>query len=636
MTAPQHEDTTTSSKQGNSHVTQGQKLQRCWFVTLGLLGGFGFVTSQVNFAIAETDALTDYAASTSDAAASALSHDLAANSYTSDSDATRAYTLTEVNYLSPQPSPVAQTIAQLAPAVDTVMDTSVSTSDAIASLRTDAAPKAAPTVTTAVTVAVEATPAQPVIAAAPTATTTPALAPTVTDTASPTFTHQSKPSATKKAANSRSPLAGLIEANAVAAPVSAFAHSRVSNHENPRASLVSSVDTNTETSASVVSSLEAAPAVPDISPPAPAAPVSPIVEITPTAETAPPVQATEIVPAALPEGTNLPEEYNSVFVDPTDYSIGATEAPSVVVSEQSTGCEFTVGQNQAVPNGACGVPAAPAPVANSGSGSQTPQAPTANAPSGQPAAPIANASVASAPAVSVGPVSFSASGIQLSTSAAGREYLNRSVRPLVNLQVAERFIFPLAIPSPITSLFGFRLHPISGDQRFHAGTDIGAEQGTPVLAAQNGTVAAAEYSGGYGLMVVLRHKVEGSELESRYAHLSEIFAEPGTEVKKGEIIGLVGSTGNSTGPHLHFEMRQLTADGWVLVNPDGLVQASLANLVNALNNPMEALSFNFSDFNLSNLRSGGSIKAPTAASTEIPTFPGQNGIPFRPAQPNAS
>ncbi|MGC1527924.1 MAG: M23 family metallopeptidase [Phormidesmis sp.] len=674
MTAPQHEDTTASSEQGNSHVTQGhvatqgqnqgqsqnqgqgqnqgQKLQRCWFVTLGLLGGFGFVTSQMSLAIAETDTLLSSQPASASDSASAHSQNFADSSYAADSNAASAYTLTEVNYLSPQPlSLVTETVAQEVtaqplPAVDTFMDTSVSTSDAVASLRTEAAsavtpataaPSAVtPSTVTPSTITVEASAVAP--AAVAPAATTPALAPTVADTATPTFTYQSKPAATKMAGNRNHPLAGLIEANGIAAPVSAYAHNRANSHvnaeaANARATLVSSAAGE----AGIEPTKEATPAaVPDILPAEPAAPAAPpIVNIEPAIQAAPPVHATEIVPAALPESANLPEEYNSVFVDPTDYSIGATEAPSVVVSEQSTGCEFTVGQNQGVPNGACGVSGAPASVANSGSSGASG---AAIAPNGQqqPAA-NANAPVASARSVNVGPVSFSAAGIQLSTSAAGREYLNRSVRPLVSLQAAERFIFPLAIPSPITSLFGFRLHPISGDQRFHAGTDIGAEQGTPVLAAQNGTVAAAEYSGGYGLMVVLRHKLEDTELESRYAHLAEIFVEPGTEVKKGDIIGLVGSTGNSTGPHLHFEMRQLTADGWLLVNPDGIVQASLANLVNALNNPMATLSFNFSDFNLSNLRAGGSLIAPSA-STEIPTFPvpGQDGIPFRPAQPNAS
>ncbi len=598
MTAPQHEDTTASSEQGNSHVTQGpviqgpannqgQKLQRCWFVALGLMGGFGFVSSHVNLAIAETDVLiSDNLVSESNLASA---HDqAAADSYAADSSVTHAYTLTEVNYLPAQPSlPVAEA------------------------------------------------------AVTPTASTQ-ATTPTVTDTAVPTFTYQSKHTPTKTAGNSSSPLAGLIEAGTVAGPVSAYTHSRVNSQANAEATNATLVSSAAD-AAGDAPVVEAAPVVPDILPAAPAAPAAPpaappIVNIEPAVEAAPeaapPIQATEVVPATLPESANLPEEYNSVFVDPTDYSVGATQSPEVVISEQSTGCEFTVGQNQAVPNGACGLAPAPAPVANTGESDEPGSAIAADRQ--QPVATTNAPAAASAPAVNVGPVSFSASGIQLSTSAAGREYLNRSVRPLVSLQAAERFIFPLAIPSPITSLFGFRVHPISGDRRFHAGTDIGAEQGTPVLAAQNGTVAAAEYSGGYGLMVVLRHELEDTNLESRYAHLAETFVEPGTEVSKGDIIGLVGSTGNSTGPHLHFEMRQLTADGWVLINPDGMVQASLANLVNALNNPMSTLSFNFSDFNLSNLRAGSSsIKTP-AVSTEIPTFPGQDGIPFRPAQPNAS
>jgi len=141
--------------------------------------------------------------------------------------------------------------------------------------------------------------------------------------------------------------------------------------------------------------------------------------------------------------------------------------------------------------------------------------------------------------------------------------------------------FPVAGVSPITSAFGWRVHPISGQGRMHNGTDIGAPLGTPVIAAYSGTVAAAQWSGGYGLMVTLRH-VEGTQ-ESRYAHLSEIFVEPGQEVAQGEIIGRVGSTGFSTGPHLHFEWRHLTNEGWVAVDAGPHLQYALANLMRAQN-----------------------------------------------------
>lgn len=140
-------------------------------------------------------------------------------------------------------------------------------------------------------------------------------------------------------------------------------------------------------------------------------------------------------------------------------------------------------------------------------------------------------------------------------------------------------VFPVAGVSPITSAFGWRVHPISGQGRMHNGTDIGAPLGTPVVAAYPGTVAAAQWSGGYGLMVTLQH-LEGTQ-ESRYAHLSEIFVEPGQEVAQGEVIGRVGSTGFSTGPHLHFEWRHLTNEGWVAVDAGPHLQFALANLMRA-------------------------------------------------------
>ena len=709
MTAPQH-DAPPSPQQESSQAIKRQKLQRCWFVGMGLLGGFGFVTSQMSLALAATDFLvpvSDTGEFTDQFADGSATGDSAVNSYIAGNYSTAAVDLAPQGQAPVAPTFEVPAHAEPMPAPEAFIDAPAAPSDSVASFAVEtpaaelpvqaAAPSALTQVEAPEATAIENASTVESLRAAPNSSQpaasqsldklrdsahsnpatdrqqteaaaqpnpgieieiTPAagntgrgVAPTVTTATTPTFTRdtnarEDKPATSKISARTGHPLMGLMEASAMAAPISAaYANSQatlVTNVVNLRdnngtangAVTLAMVDSS---SLEVPATAEAVPeplpaAVPDILP-APVQAAPEIVEVEPAAEVAPTAGPTEIVPAALPEGPGLPEEYDSIFVDPTDYSIGATDSPEVVVSEQSTGCEFTVDQSQGVPNGACGLPSAPAPVAGTAGASAT-GAPVAASQAGSPATPAAPSSIANELSVNVGPVSFSASGIQLSTSAAGREYLNRSVRPLVNLQAAEQFIFPLAVPSPITSLFGFRTHPIFGDYRFHAGTDIGAEQGTPVLATQDGVVAAAEVAGGYGLLVVLRHQAEELELETRYAHLAEIFVEPGEEVKKGEIIGLVGSTGNSTGPHLHFEMRQRTADGWVLVNPDGIVQASLSNLINALNNPMETLTFNLSDFNLSNLRARGSLKAPT---TSIPTFRvGEDGIPFRPAQPNAS
>ncbi|MFW6359372.1 MAG: M23 family metallopeptidase, partial [Chroococcales cyanobacterium] len=119
-----------------------------------------------------------------------------------------------------------------------------------------------------------------------------------------------------------------------------------------------------------------------------------------------------------------------------------------------------------------------------------------------------------------------------------------------------------------------------GTQRFHSGTDIGAPMGTPVLAAYPGEVAVADSLGGYGLTVIIRH-LEGSQ-ESRYAHLSQMFVQPGDWVEQGQLIGLVGSTGNSTGPHLHFEWRHLTSTGWVAVDAGLHLEMAMENLMQGL------------------------------------------------------
>ena len=113
-----------------------------------------------------------------------------------------------------------------------------------------------------------------------------------------------------------------------------------------------------------------------------------------------------------------------------------------------------------------------------------------------------------------------------------------------------KFAWPVA--GTITSGFGNRIHPIFGVMRFHSGIDIAAPYGTPVKAADGGQVVQAGYFGGYGYSVMLYH---GGGFATWYAHLSSINVSMGQPVQRGQVIGLVGSTGWSTGPHLHFEVR---------------------------------------------------------------------------------
>ena len=109
---------------------------------------------------------------------------------------------------------------------------------------------------------------------------------------------------------------------------------------------------------------------------------------------------------------------------------------------------------------------------------------------------------------------------------------------------------------PMTSRYGYRTHPIYGDRRFHAGIDIGAGSGSPIAAADDGVVVFAGVQSGYGNIVLISHGLErGRELVTAYAHQSAILVSDGERVRKGQTIGRVGSTGNSTGPHLHFETR---------------------------------------------------------------------------------
>jgi len=104
----------------------------------------------------------------------------------------------------------------------------------------------------------------------------------------------------------------------------------------------------------------------------------------------------------------------------------------------------------------------------------------------------------------------------------------------------------------LTSGFGMREHPILGGWRAHAGVDLAATTGSPVSATMDGLVTAAGWAGGYGQFVAID---QGRGVETRYGHMTGLNVSAGQRVRAGDIIGYVGSTGRSTGPHLHYEVR---------------------------------------------------------------------------------
>jgi murein DD-endopeptidase MepM/ murein hydrolase activator NlpD len=112
----------------------------------------------------------------------------------------------------------------------------------------------------------------------------------------------------------------------------------------------------------------------------------------------------------------------------------------------------------------------------------------------------------------------------------------------------------------LTGTFGGRSDPFTGEPGYHQGLDISTDKGQPVFATANGSVDSASYSGDYGNLVVLKHAFG---LSTRYGHLSSFAVKPGQSVRRGDIIGFVGSTGRSTGAHLHYE---ILANG-KLINP---------------------------------------------------------------------
>ncbi|MEM9155082.1 MAG: peptidoglycan DD-metalloendopeptidase family protein [Cyanobacteria bacterium P01_F01_bin.33] len=135
-----------------------------------------------------------------------------------------------------------------------------------------------------------------------------------------------------------------------------------------------------------------------------------------------------------------------------------------------------------------------------------------------------------------------------------------------------KLAYPLAATAPISSGFGYRTHPVTGTHSFHAGVDLAAPTGTPILAALSGEVTFAGARGNLGNAVILDH---AQRYRTRYGHMIRVVVRAGDRVRQGQLIGYVGSTGRSTGPHLHFEYLQQKTDGtWIALNPQAQVVAA--------------------------------------------------------------
>src|SRR2546422_3099325 len=137
-------------------------------------------------------------------------------------------------------------------------------------------------------------------------------------------------------------------------------------------------------------------------------------------------------------------------------------------------------------------------------------------------------------------------------------YVRRDIERRETLAAATPSVWPAH--GWLTGTFGGRSDPFTGEPGFHQGLDISTEKGQPVFATADGVVDSASYTGDYGNLIVLEH---GFGLATRYGHLSSYGVKPGQRVKRGDIIGYVGSTGRSTGSHLHYE---ILANGG-LINP---------------------------------------------------------------------
>lgn len=134
---------------------------------------------------------------------------------------------------------------------------------------------------------------------------------------------------------------------------------------------------------------------------------------------------------------------------------------------------------------------------------------------------------------------------------------NQLTKLIENLKLEEKYVGGVMTwPAPgiyrITSPFGYRIHPILNTKKLHTGIDIGVPQGTKIVAAQSGTIIYSDWYGGYGMVIMIDH---GGGIVTLYGHNSKLIAKVGQKVDKGDTVSLSGTTGLSTGPHLHFEVR---------------------------------------------------------------------------------
>ncbi len=283
------------------------------------------------------------------------------------------------------------------------------------------------------------------------------------------------------------------------------------------------------------------------------------------------------------------------YIDTKNYSNPSptvTKPNKVVLSERSSGCQ-TVAQNGQLSRGSCGTVATQKPKVKAPrqlpsrrvtlASRQTKTTarvaqPVRTAPRVEPLR-LKRRPLSSEQVVDLQPIKRQ--GLSIALEPLPRYNRSASMYATTAPQARKTdLIFPLPVVATMTSAFGWRIHPIAGTRRMHNGTDFGAPIGTPVLAAYSGEVSLADWSGGYGLMVVLRH-LDGTQ-ESRYAHLSEVYVQPGDWVEQGTVIGRVGNTGYSTGPHLHFEWRHLTDQGWVAVDAGLHLEYAMDNLIRAM------------------------------------------------------